>query len=295
MIIMDLFEKITDYKSDFTTYGLSFEKYRWYKPILALIITAIVMVILQMILVFIASSFTGMGVADIFALLQGRAYNGLNTYELKGLITLAGTAVLFPACIIAVKIVGDRPLSSYFYSRKSWNWNLFIYPLIITLVILLIPAAYIIYAHGLTFENHFTIITLILTLILAPIQTWGEEIVFRGLLMQAFGSWFKIPVLAVILQAIPFTLMHPYNFIGMLDILVYGLLYGIVAWKTKGLEASMAMHAANNTLFMVLLGVGLYFFGKDTSLEMFLLNAIFTGIITAIVLALNRKYGWSEK
>ena len=57
----------------------------------------------------------------------------------------------------------------------------------------------------------------------------------------------------------------------------------------------MAMHTANNTFLFVLLGVGLYFFGKNTTMEIFLLNAIFTGIITAIVLILNKKYNWSEE
>lgn len=56
----------------------------------------------------------------------------------------------------------------------------------------------------------------------------------------------------------------------------------------------MAMHTANNTFLFILLGVGLNFIGKDTSMEIFLLNAIFTGIITVIVLFLNKKYNWSE-
>ena len=56
----------------------------------------------------------------------------------------------------------------------------------------------------------------------------------------------------------------------------------------------MAMHTANNTFLFILLGAGLNFFGKDTSMEIFLLNAIFTGIITVIVLFLNKKYNWSE-
>jgi len=134
-----------------------------------------------------------------------------------------------------------------------------------------------------------------LTILLAPLQTCGEELLFRGVLMQALGSWFKKPIVAIILQSLIFVTVHPYNFIGMVDIFVYGLFYGLVSWKTKGLEASMAMHTANNTFLFVLLGVGLYFFGKNTTMEIFLLNAIFTGIITAIVLILNKKYNWSEE
>lgn len=202
---------------------------------------------------------------------------------------------MLPAGLIAIKLVRERPVSSYIYSRDRWNWKLFVYPLLITLVILIIPSIYLIYAHGLTFDNHFTIVTLLLTILIAPLQTCGEELLFRGVLMQALGSWFKKPIVAIILQSLIFVTLHPYNFIGMVDIFVYGLFYGLVTWKTKGLEVSMAMHTANNTFLFVLLGVGLYFFGKNTTMEIFLLNAIFTGIITAIVLILNKRYDWSEE
>ena len=89
-----------------------------------------------------------------------------------------------------------------------------------------------------------------MTILLAPLQTCGEELLFRGVLMQALGSWFKKPIVAIILQSLIFVTVHPYNFIGMVDIFVYGLFYGLVTWKTKGLEASMAMHTANNTFFI---------------------------------------------
>ena len=291
---MDLFKKVTDYKSDFTTYARSFEGYKWYKSILVVVLTLIISTILQFVMLVLLSGSTG---TDLLNILVGLnvGYNGLNTYSLRGLIMLAGTALLFPAFFIAAKIVKERPISSYFYSRAKWNWKLFIYPFILTVAILIIPSIYLIYAHGLTFNNHFTVLTLILTLILTPLQTWGEEVIFRGALMQTIGSWFKIPALAIILSALIFLLVHPYNLIGQIDILFYGIYYGIVSWKTKGLEASMAMHAANNMFLFVLLGVDLYFFGKDTSMEIFLLNAIFTGIITIIVLTLNNKYNWSEE
>ena len=274
---------------DFITYAPQFEGYKWYKPILVLVIAGILLSILSMAVVLIYSGGNASAIRAI-----GGGYNGLNTYTFKGLVALLGTGLMLPACLIAIKLVRERPVSSYFYSRDKWSWKLFIYPLIITLAVLIIPSIYLIYAHGLKFENHFTILTLILTLAITPLQTCGEELMFRGVLMQGLGSWFKKPILAIILQSLLFVTLHPYNFIGMVDIFVYGLFYGIVTWKTNGMEASMAMHAANNAFLFVLLGVGLYFFGKNTSMEIFLLNAIFTGIITIIVLALNKKYAWSE-
>lgn len=275
---------------DFVIYAGKFDGYKWYKSIAVLAIAGILTVVLSS---WIAVIYFG-SLENVSQAVSG-GYDGLNTYTFNGLITLLGTGILLPAGLIAIKLVRERPFSSYLYSRDRWNWKLFIYPLVITLVILIIPSIYLIYAHGLTFDNHFTIVTLLLTILIAPLQTCGEELLFRGVLMQALGSWFKKPIVAIILQSLIFVTMHPYNFIGMVDILVYGLFYGLVTWKTKGLEASMAMHTVNNTFLFVLLGVGLYFFGKNTTMEIFLLNAIFTGIITAIVLILNKRYDWSEE
>ncbi|WP_407377418.1 CPBP family intramembrane glutamic endopeptidase [Methanobrevibacter sp.] len=65
--------------------------------------------------------------------------------------------------------------------------------------------------------------------------------------MQAFGSWFKIPIVAIILQAILFGIIHvQYNIMGMICILTSGIIYGFVTWYTKGLEVSSALHAVNN-------------------------------------------------
>jgi len=80
-----------------------------------------------------------------------------------------------------------------------------------------------------------------------PFQALAEEVIFRGYLMQAFGAvvrnvWF--PILAT---AVVFALFHgvqnPWLFSSRL---VFGILAGILVWKTGGLEAGIAIHVANN-------------------------------------------------
>lgn len=285
---MDLFKKVTDYKSDFTTYAREFKGYRWYKPILVLVLTLILSSVFSLLIPIILSA---LGIPNATS---HTGYNGLNTYTTDGLVTLAQSVIMVPSFLIAAKIVKERPISSYLYARKNWNWKLFTYPFLITVAVLIIPSVYMIIAHGLRFNNHFTLFTLLLTVIMVPLQCWGEEFLFRSTLMQAFGSWFKIPVLAIILQAVLFMLVHPYNLIGQIDILLAGIYYAVLVWRTKGMEAAMAMHAANNMFLLILLGVDLYILETDTSMEMFILSAVFTGITTVIILALNRKYGWSK-
>lgn len=285
---MNLFRKVTEYKSDFTTYAREFKGYRWYKPILVLVLTLILSSVFSLLIPVILSA---LGIPNATS---HTGYNGLNTYTTDGLVTLAQSAIMVPSFLMAAKIVNERPISSYLYSRKNWNWKLFTYPFLITVAVLIIPSVYLIITHGLRFNNHFTLLTLLLTVIMVPLQCWGEEFLFRSTLMQAFGSWFKIPVLAIILQAVLFMLVHPYNLIGQIDVFLAGIFYAVLAWRTKGLEATMATHAANNLFLLILLGVDLYVLETEVSIEMFILSAVFKGITTVIILALNKKYGWSQ-
>jgi len=95
----------------------------------------------------------------------------------------------------------------------------------------------------------------VVILLTTPFQALGEEVLFRGYMMQAFGAivrnvWFPIVATAVI-----FALFHgvqnPWLFSSRL---VFGLLAGILVWRTGGLEAGVAIHVVNN-LFAFGLGI----------------------------------------
>ena len=66
-------------------------------------------------------------------------------------------------------------------------------------------------------SSQVSLMAMILSLILIPAQCIAEEHMFRGLLMQTLGSWFKIPVLAIIIQAVIFAVVHSYNNIGCMS------------------------------------------------------------------------------
>ena len=80
-----------------------------------------------------------------------------------------------------------------------------------------------------------------------PLQALAEEVMFRGYLMQALGSivrnvWFPILASAVIF-AVFHGMQNPWLFGSRL---VFGILAGILVWRTGGLEASIAIHVVNN-------------------------------------------------
>ncbi|GAA4198416.1 hypothetical protein GCM10022252_48780 [Streptosporangium oxazolinicum] len=89
---------------------------------------------------------------------------------------------------------------------------------------------------------------LVVTLLLVPFQAAAEEYVFRGWLIQAFGTFLSNPWPGILLGTAGFTAVHAYVDWGILDVFAFGLLMGWLAVRTGGLEAAIALHVVNNVL-----------------------------------------------
>lgn len=99
-----------------------------------------------------------------------------------------------------------------------------------------------------------------ITLLLMPIQTTTEELVFRGYLMQGFynlarNKWFPLVMTSVI-----FGTMHIFNpevqKMGYLILVYYigtGLFLGIITLMDEGTELALGFHAANNMVAALLI------------------------------------------
>ncbi len=100
--------------------------------------------------------------------------------------------------------------------------------------------------------NDFTARTALLGLVVlltTPLQAAGEEYVFRGYLLQAFGALLRHRWLAITASALLFGLAHgAQNFPLFFDRFMFGLVAGWLVVRTGGLEAGIAMHVLNNFL-----------------------------------------------
>ncbi len=97
---------------------------------------------------------------------------------------------------------------------------------------------------------------LVVILLTSPLQAVAEEVFFRGYLMQALGSLVAQPWFGVVVSALVFALLHgvqnPALFASRL---AFGLLAGILVWRTGGLEAGIAAHIVNNVFAYGIAGV----------------------------------------
>ena len=107
--------------------------------------------------------------------------------------------------------------------------------------------------------------TAIVILLTTPLQALGEEVGFRGYLMQATGSFFdgvaealRIPrrwatiiasTFALLITSGAFALAHgTQNFPLFFDRFAFGLIAGLIVILVGGLEAGIALHILNNLL-----------------------------------------------
>ena len=229
--------------SEYITFPRTFEKYRWYKPILVFIIGAIIYLILSLILIAVFSA-----------------------------------------------IYGENIMAQLL--RGGWNTQLYLKAFIIPFILFLVVGIIEHVILGNVGNYHFTILFFIILLIVVPIQCIAEEYVYRGLLMQTLGSWFNIPLLAVILQAIIFGFTHGYNGIGNIGIIISGLVMGFLAWKANGLEVSSAFHTANNLSFSLLVMFGIQSTTSTIVMSDLIISTMSTVIFGILLYYIGKRSNW---
>ncbi len=274
--------------SDFITFPKTFDNYKWYKPILVFIVGFILSLIFMGIVLLI---FWGSFGSNFVTSIGGGGYEVLNT-EWGQIITDLGVIVLLPALYVASKIVKDRPFSSYMSSRGGWNFKLYFKALVIPFIVIAGFMGLSVISSGAEGVSHFSLLFLIITLIMVPIQCITEEFVFRGFLMHTFGSWFKIPVLAIIIQAIIFAAVHGYNSLGIFEVFVSGLIMGVLTWKTNGIEVSSALHTANNLTIALFVMFGLQSTTSTINPTDFIIGIVLDIILFVIVYFVGMKTQW---
>ncbi len=274
MDLSKLFEKSEG--AEFTTFPQTLDTYKAYKPILIAIIAAVITLLITAV--------------------PTRIIGKPDDPIIRIIYTSLTVIALIPSLYIATRIIYKIPFSTQIAPIRKWNWNNYIKSFIITLTVYLICVVAELLITKKPIVNKLTPVTFILCLILPLFQGFAEEYLCRGFLMQTFGSWLKIPLIAIIIQAAIFSVMHNYGILGLISVLSTGLCYGLLAWYGQGLEAPSAMHAMNNIVVFLLMGFGIQSGLDDGGGVLGLLGNIAMILIPiAILIILDKKYDWGLK
>jgi membrane protease YdiL (CAAX protease family) len=151
-------------------------------------------------------------------------------------------------------------------------------------------------------------ILLVIGLALIPIQTSLEEYIFRGYLMQGFGTLFRNRWAPLVMTSLIFGSLHIFNpeveKLGY-GLLVYyigtGLFLGILTLMDQGIELAVGFHAANNLLTALLITSSWTAFQTESILidisEPSLGGEILISLLflyPLFLVLMSRKYQWSD-
>ncbi|MFJ6562820.1 type II CAAX prenyl endopeptidase Rce1 family protein [Streptomyces sp. NPDC091412] len=173
-------------------------------------------------------------------------------------LDLAFIAVDLPLVLLAVLWLGRRPAGTVasVAGRPRWRWLAWCLLAAVPPMVLLPVVAIFLPddqgdggGAGVWVGWQTFLVSLAMLVVLVPLQSAAEEYVFRGWLLQAAGAFLRSPWLAVLPQAVLFAAAHGWGTPwGFADLLVFGVVAGLLTIRTGGLEASIALHALNNLL-----------------------------------------------
>lgn len=214
--------------------------------------------------------------------------------------------------LFGVKYIHKRKIISVITSRNKIDWSRVLYAFLVWGIIGLVTffIDYFMYPNDyvLNFKPMQFFILVIVSFLFLPLQTTMEEVLFRGYLMQGFGTWFKNSFVALFITSVIFGLLHGANpeveklgWIVMIYYIGTGFVLGIFTLMDEGIELSLGFHAANNIIAAVLVTSNWVAFQTDAlfldiaepvvDFEFFLPFIIFYPLV---VFMFSKKYGWTN-
>lgn len=260
------------------------KKYRWYKPLLALILGVVYYVTFNLMFslpVFLILGATGAGFSSdvLLDLALPDTQNPLSIF-----VALTSIVLIIPAVWLAMLSTGLTPLgrswSVALRIRWSWMWRTIV-PVIVSMVVMNVfgvafemvlnpdSLATSTEVTGVEIDVQLALISMLLVLVLVPFQATAEELVFRGTLMQVLGAWLggirglspvarfaRGPWLPILVTSFIFGSLHIYDLWGFLAVMAMGISTAYVTWRTGGLEAAIVLHVLNNIVAFGFLSLG---------------------------------------
>lgn len=243
-------------------------RYRWWRPLVALLLLA-VFILLGTLMVLVIGLIVGLSTGEVAVATMADDLTALAlidaTSPLSLFIGLGSVAIWLPAVPLALLCAGIRPVgvvhSVLFRLRGRWLIACLL-PAAVVMAVTLALTFWVLPLVGgeglgpVTTPTSTLIVSLVIIVLLVPVQAAAEEYVFRGVLTQAVGAWLRWLPFAVVLPTLLFALGHIYELWGLLDVATFGITAALVTWRTGGLEAAIVLHALNNIASFAVLASG---------------------------------------
>lgn len=159
--------------------------------------------------------------------------------------------------IASAWLLHKRPWKSLITAYPHIRWERFFFGNLLWLG-LMIGGELILYSlnpdnYIFQFDSTQFVALLIISVLTIPLQAAGEELFFRGYLMQGIGWGTKSPLIALTVTSIGFGLLHlanpemeKYGQEFIVAYIIMGLFFGIIALMDDGLELAIGVHTINN-------------------------------------------------
>lgn len=263
----------------------------------------------------VASVFIGSFVSQIIAQALNVNMFGINDGNTSNLVLgLSLLPFLFPVLFLFLitRKHHKLPVLSLFTSREKFDWRRFFTLFLIWTginVLQLVLAFQFDGAPTWNFNLNLFVPLVVVAILLLPIQTLAEELIFRSYLFQFLGKLNLKPIVAVVFLSLLFASLHAgnpeVNKFGNWLMIFYalnGLFLGLITALDNGIELSYGFHLANN-LFGVLivsfessaLPSESLFIMEDDITSALPTVAFFLITVLPIFFYLYKKYKWNFK
>lgn len=238
--------------------------YRWWKPLLLLLLSAVFFGVMTVALSLAFVPVLLFADPDYAMDIATGASEVLDTQRpISVLLSLLSIIIMMPAVILAMLVMGMRPVGRVWSVATRIRWGLLGRLLgVAVLAVVVMNAVGIAVEIALDpaslteplpesergFDASAALLSLLFVLLLVPLQATAEEVVFRGLFMQVLGSWLKNPWFAIVIPSVGFALLHIYDVWGLVAVGLLGVVAAWLTWRTGGLEAAIAIHVVNNLI-----------------------------------------------
>ena len=221
-------------------------------------------------------------------------------------------AVVLPFIYLVVTRLHQRSFLSLITSRDRVDYKKILFSFLLwgTVSALMVIFGYMMSPEDYVwnFKPLTFLILLLISVVMIPLQTSMEELIFRGYLMQGLGLLFKNRWIPLLITSILFGLLHIWNpeidKLGIHLIWYYigtGLFLGVITLMDEGIELALGFHAANNLVTALLVTASWTAFQTeslliDNSEPSLGVELIFTLAVIYPLLALifAKKYQWKN-